>query len=80
MKIVRDCKKYNVQSVAYEGAIVNVNGTSITDYGTLWATTGNPLYAQGGYSVFVDGDELYFDTFEKAYEFATTKQKDTIRL
>jgi hypothetical protein len=66
-------KTYKVESVTYGGQCINVNGTTITDIKKtgLGAT---------GYTVFVDGDEIAFDTFFEAYEFATTKQKDTMRL
>ena len=74
--------KYNgfkVDGVEYGGAIVNVNGTSITDHKKMTELMHSPFHVSG-YSVFVEGDELMFDTFEEAYEFATTKQKDTCYL
>lgn len=74
-------KIYEVESVELFGAIINVNGTSITDLNQMYNLTGDKLlYAGGGYTVFCDSDELYFDTFDKAYEFAMTKQKDTFSL
>jgi len=73
MKYTNNGKKYNVESVAFGGMIINVNGTSITNCSKL------PEFPTTGYSVFVDSDEVCFDSFEKAYEFATTKQKNTSR-
>ena len=67
-------KSYKIESVAYGNSIINVNGTSITDCSKL------RFGPQTGFTVFVDSDELYFPTFEEAYEFATTKQKDTFRI
>lgn len=64
-------KKYKVESVTYGGQCIQVNGTTITDCSKL---------GMEGYTVFVDSDELCFETFEEAYTFATTKQKDTFRL
>jgi len=79
MTYTNNGKSYRVDSVSYRGAIVNVNGTSITDCATM-AKAMHSRYAADGYSVFVDGDELAFRTFDEAYAFATTKQKDTCRL
>lgn len=59
-------KVYKVESVTYNGQCINVNGTTITDMGN------------GQYTVFVESDEIGFDNFEDAYEFAMTKQKDTM--
>ena len=74
-------KKYKVESVAYDGMIINVNGTSITDcdlqakmFGYSWR---KPC---GEFTVFCDGDELVFPSFEDAYDFAMNKQKDTFRI
>lgn len=72
-------KSYKVQSVEFGGAIVNVNGTSITDQAAMNEAMNMPFPASG-YSVFVDGDEVAFRSFDEAYVFATTKQKDTCRL
>ena len=71
--------KYEVESVTYEGAIINVNGTSITDQARMSKVINSPYNAKG-YTVFVDSDELWFETFDEAYTFATTKQKDTFRI
>lgn len=73
-------KKYQVEEVECFGAIINVNGTSITDLDKMGELTGSSMYKSGGYTVFVDGDEVWFKTFEQAYDFAMTKQKDTCRL
>ena len=75
MKYKNNGKTYNVESVVYNGAIINVNGTSITDHSKNFVGV-----VGEGYSVFVDSDELGFDTFEEAYDFAMTKQKDTFRI
>lgn len=78
-KYYNNGKTYDVEEVNLEGAIINVNGTSITDYKVMSELTGNPFMSEG-YTVFCDSDEIYFDTFEEAYDFAMTKQKDTFRL
>lgn len=71
-------KRYQVSSVAYDGMIINVNGTSITDYSQY---SKRMLGIEGkGYSVFCDSDELYFETFDEAYDFAMNKQKNTFRI
>ena len=80
MKYTNDGKTYDVEEVNLAGAIVNVNGTSITDYKTMEYITGDKMYSGMGYSVFCDSDEICFDTFEEAYDFAMTKQKDTFRI
>ena len=78
---IKDGKKYQVEEVNLFGAIVNVNGTSITDFKKMEELTGDSmLYGNGGYTVFCDSDELFFDTFEEAYNFAMNEQKDTFRL
>ena len=64
-------KKYLVESVV-DNLLINVNGTTITD----WKVMSNTQ----GYTVFVEGDEDFFETFEEAYDFAMNGQKDTIRL
>ena len=81
MKIVKQGKEYEVDSVAYCGAIANVNGTSITHTLMMACMTGLP-YKEGDQSctVFCDSDELWFPSFEEAYRFATEKQKDGMRL
>lgn len=76
-KYVNGGKEYEVEGVELYGAIVNVNGTSITDLGLMGDLTGDPMYNGGGYTVFCDSDELYFKTFEEAYDFAMNEQKDT---
>lgn len=63
MKIERFGKTYEVDSVFDN--IINVNGTSITE-------------EDGYYTVFVEGDEVFFKDFDKAYNFAIYEQKDTI--
>ena len=68
--------EYQVDAVELDGAIINVNGTSITDCAVMAERTGNPFMACDGYLVFCDSDEIGFDTFEEAYEFAMYKQKD----
>lgn len=75
----RDGKKYKVDSVTSGGVCINVNGTTITDQEAMSETLGFSFPVEG-FSVFVDGDELYFNTFEEAYDFATTKQKNTMRI
>ena len=81
MKYVNNGKTYDVEEVNLYGAIINVNGTSITDLNVMLDLTGDELcYGQGGYTVFVNSDEVYYDTFEKAYDCAMNKQKDTFWL
>lgn len=65
MKIKHFGKIYEVDSVFDN--IINVNGTSITK-------------EDGYYTVFVEGDELFFKDFDNAYNFAIHEQKDTIYL
>jgi len=80
-KIIKNGKEYEVEEVNLYGAIINVNGTSITDFKKMEELTGDEmLYSGGGYTVFCDSDEIFFDTFEEAYNFAMTEQKDTFRL
>lgn len=73
-------KIYKVESVELFGAIINVNGTSITDFNQMYNLTNDEMYKGGGYTVFCDSDELYFDTFEEAYNFAMNEQKDTFSI
>ena len=81
MKYVNNGKTYDVEEVNLFGAIINVNGTSITDFKRMEELTGDHmLYRSGGYTVFCNSDELFFETFEEAYDFAMTKQKDTFRI
>lgn len=63
MKIEHFGKIYEVDSIFAN--IINVNGTSITK-------------EDGYYTVFVEGDEVFFKDFDKAYNFAIYEQKDTI--
>lgn len=80
-RYINNGKEYQVEEVNLYGAIINVNGTSITDLSAMYDLTGDKLlYAGGGYTVFCDHDEIYFDTFEEAYDFAMNKQKNTFRL
>lgn len=76
MTYINNNKRYNVEEVVYGGAIINVNGTSITDLKVMGQFTG---ISGTGYSVFVNSDEVAFDTFEEAYQFAMNEQKDTFR-
>ncbi len=59
-------KKYDVDSTAYNDAIINVFGTSITDE-KKQGIGGN------GYTVFDEGEEIYFKTFDEAYKYAKKK-------
>lgn len=61
-------KKYDVDSTAYNGAIINVFGTSITDE-KKQGIGGN------GYTVFDEGEEIYFNTFDEAYNYAKKIEK-----
>lgn len=79
-KYYNDNKIYNVDEVNLYGAIINVNGTSITDFKRMYELTNDVMYKAGGYSVFCDSDELFFNTFDEAYDFAMNKQKDTFSL
>lgn len=81
MKYYNNGKEYEVEEVNLYGAIINVNGTSITDFKKMEELTGDTmLYGSGGYTVFVNHDEVYYDTFEKAYDCAMNKQKNTFWL
>jgi len=80
-KIIKNGKEYEVEEVNLYGAIINVNGTSITDFKKMEELTGDEmLYSGGGYTVFCDSDEIFFNTFDEAYNFAMNEQKDTFRL
>lgn len=66
-------KLYEIDSVVYvpnEGCFYNVNGTTISPIG-------DEKNFEGHYTVFVNGDDLVFHSFDEAYEFATKKQKNT---
>lgn len=78
-KYTNNGKTYEVESVTGDGAYIQVNGTTITDQEVSSNQLGMPFDIDG-YTVFVDGDEAYFSTFEKAYEFAMNRQKDTFSL
>ena len=80
MKYRNNGKFYDVEEVNLAGAIINVNGTSITDYKTMEYITGDKMYSGMGYSVFCDSNEICFDTFEQAYDFAMNEQKNTFRI
>ena len=81
MRYRNNGKTYDVEDVELYGAIINVNGTSITDLNKMLELTGDEmLYGRDGYTVFVNSDELYYDTFEQAYDCAMNKQKDTFWL
>lgn len=57
MKYNNSGRTYQVDSIEYDGEVINVFGTSITDMGM-------------GYTVYFNGDEVYFETFDEAYNFA----------
>lgn len=60
MKYEINGKRYDVNSVEFDGEIINILNTSITDLS----------YSGGkGYSVFDCGDEVFFETFDEAYNF-----------
>ena len=75
-------KEYEVKEVTGLGCFINVNGTTITDQSACADVMGNDLglYTPGVYTVFVDGDEIGFDSFEKAYDFAVNEQKGTFSI
>ena len=77
-KYINNGKTYEVSDITYNGAIIEVNGTDITDLEKKGQLDG--LSFGSGFTVFCDSDEMGFATFDKAYEFAMTKQKDTFRL
>lgn len=80
-KYINSGKEYEVEEVLLDGAIINVNGTSITDIERMKELTGDEmLYGGGGYTVFVNSDEVFYKTFEQAYDCAMNKQKDTFWL
>lgn len=64
MKYNNSGRTYQVDSIEYNGEIINVFGTSITDMGM-------------GYTVYFNGDEVYFETFDEAYNFAKDNTRDT---
>ena len=72
-------KNYKVESITNSGMSIQVNGTTITDVKVMEEVLFNKLDGVG-YTVFVDSDEVYFPTFDEAYTFAMTKQKDTFRI
>lgn len=77
MKYCKDEKCYEVEEVVEDGLFVNVNGTTITDLTKQAHLFNLPPKKDAGFSVFVGGDELYFKTFDAAFKYAMTKQKDT---
>lgn len=79
MKYKNAGKIYNVDEVNYGGMLINVNGTTITDM-EVQSRMLDTDFGAAGYSVFCDGDEIFFPTFEDAYIFATTEQVNTGRL
>lgn len=79
MTYINSGKSYEVEGVELSGAIINVNGTSITDCALMDKLTNNP-YPVGGYTVFVDSDEVCFETFDEAYNYAMNEQKDTFSI
>ncbi len=78
MKYVNNGKIYEVESITFWGCKIQVNGTTITDCKNFGEMIDMPSLT--GYDVFCDSDEIHFDTFDEAYEFAMTKQKNTFRL
>lgn len=69
-KVTYDGKDYDVDNTAYNGAIINAFGTSITDESKLGiGGSGN------GYTVFEDGEELWFETFDEAYNHAKKNER-----
>ena len=67
-KVTYNGKDYDVDSTAYNGAIINAFGTSITDE-KKQGLGGN------GYTVFDGGDEIYFNTFDEAYNYAKKNER-----
>lgn len=67
-KVTYNGKDYDVDSTAYNGAIINAFGTSITDE-KKQGLGGN------GYTVFDGGDEIYFKTFDEAYNYAKKNER-----
>lgn len=64
-----DKEKYaDVEETPY-GFIYNVNGRSITDIGAQDRKFGMPRPGSG-FTLTVDGDETYFETFDDAYKAA----------
>ena len=80
MKYFKEGKTYEVEEVNMDGAFVNVNGTTITDYSILSEQIDDPFMMTDGYTVFVNSDEVCYDTFEEAYNCAMNEQKDTFWL
>ena len=74
-------KTYKVESINLGGMCIDVNGTTITDIDKEAETFGYDWHKPSGeFSVFCDSDEIIFHSFEEAYEFAMTKQKNTFRI
>lgn len=68
-EFVLDKKKYpDVEETPY-GFIYNVNGKSITDVLGQNRKLGLPGKS-GGFTLAIDGDESFYDTFEDAYKAA----------
>ena len=69
-KVTYNGKDYDVDSTAYNGAVINAFGTSITDESKLGiGGSGN------GYTVFEDGEEIWFKTFDEAYNHAKKNER-----
>lgn len=78
---INNKKAYKVESITCEGMCIQVNGTTITDCDLQAKLFGYSWYKPcGDFSVFCDRDEIIFHSFEEAYNFAMTEQKDTFRL
>lgn len=71
---------YNVEDITYGGIYINVNGTTITDCKLNDEMLLGMKNGAEAFTVFCNGEEIMFGTFEEAYDYAMHKQKDTFRI
>lgn len=73
-----DSKKYPEAKATDYGFIYNVGNSSITDVGAQNKSFGkkNDPYKNYGFTLTVGGDEVYYDTFEDAYNDAIKANKN----
>lgn len=74
MKVKVEGKEYNVDEVQY-GMYYNIGQTTITDVSKQEYVLFGKETKGLGYSVFIDGDEVCYETFEDAYNAALEYNK-----
>lgn len=74
MKVKVEGKEYNVDEVQYE-MYYNIGQTTITDMTKQEFILFGNKKENLGYSVFIDGDEVCYKTFEDAYNAALEYNK-----